>query len=182
MGSWNMQEHWDSDLFWSGDGRICRVFPPLCVLYKSTHICHFFYCTQELHFLRRIFWAHSKSSNFEHLKVTRFSRKIPIPLLHPTTYCYSTDAMPKLEKRGSGKYIYMYIYILHSPIPIWINTIYNVCWPANLQIDQLHGWSIQLDDPNSFSTEICVQIFPFFPVSGHVNKTWYTNNQGADRF
>jgi len=33
---------------------ICRIFLPLCVLYKSTHICHFFYCTQELHFLRRI--------------------------------------------------------------------------------------------------------------------------------
>ena len=36
MGSWNMQKHWDSDLFWCGDGRICAGFPPLCVLYKST--------------------------------------------------------------------------------------------------------------------------------------------------
>jgi len=24
-----MQEHWDSDLFCFGDGRICGVFPPL---------------------------------------------------------------------------------------------------------------------------------------------------------
>ena len=24
MVSWNMQEHWDSDLFWFGDGRICH--------------------------------------------------------------------------------------------------------------------------------------------------------------
>jgi len=32
MGSWNMQEHWDSDIFWLGDGRICEGFSPLCVL------------------------------------------------------------------------------------------------------------------------------------------------------
>jgi len=31
MGSWNMQEHWDSDQFCFGDGRICGVFPPLFV-------------------------------------------------------------------------------------------------------------------------------------------------------
>jgi len=29
MSSWNMQEHWDSDLFWFGDGRIRGDFPPL---------------------------------------------------------------------------------------------------------------------------------------------------------
>jgi len=29
MGSWNMQEHWDSDLFCFGDGQICGGFPPL---------------------------------------------------------------------------------------------------------------------------------------------------------
>ena len=29
MSSWNMQVHWDSDLFWFGDGRICGIFPPL---------------------------------------------------------------------------------------------------------------------------------------------------------
>ena len=46
IGSWNMQEHLDSDQFWFGDGRICRVFPPLCVLYKSTQTCHLFYCTR----------------------------------------------------------------------------------------------------------------------------------------
>ena len=32
MGSWNMQEYWDSDIFWFCDSQICRVFPPLCVL------------------------------------------------------------------------------------------------------------------------------------------------------
>jgi len=58
MGSWNMQESWNSDLIWSGDGWICGGFLPLCVLYKSTQTCHFFYCTKELHFFRRIFWAH----------------------------------------------------------------------------------------------------------------------------
>jgi len=26
---WIMQEHWDSDLFCFGDGRICGIFPPL---------------------------------------------------------------------------------------------------------------------------------------------------------
>ena len=41
MGSWNMQEHWNSDLFWSGDGRICAGFPPLCVLYESTQTATF---------------------------------------------------------------------------------------------------------------------------------------------
>ena len=45
IGSWNMQEHWDSVLFWFGDGRICAVFPPLCVGYKSTWTCHFSNCT-----------------------------------------------------------------------------------------------------------------------------------------
>ena len=29
MDSWNMQEHWDSDLFRFGDGRICGGFPSL---------------------------------------------------------------------------------------------------------------------------------------------------------
>jgi len=29
MSSWNMQEHWDSDLFCFGGGRICGVFPQL---------------------------------------------------------------------------------------------------------------------------------------------------------
>jgi len=30
-GSWNMQEKWDSELFWFDDGRICGGFPPISV-------------------------------------------------------------------------------------------------------------------------------------------------------
>jgi len=37
-----------------------------------------------MHFLRSIFWAHEKFSNFRYLKVTRFSQNPPIPLLHRT--------------------------------------------------------------------------------------------------
>jgi len=29
ISSWIMQEHWDSDLFCFGDGRICGICPPL---------------------------------------------------------------------------------------------------------------------------------------------------------
>jgi len=43
MGSWNMQEQWDLDLsFWFGDGRICGVSSPLCVLAPRTQTCLFF--------------------------------------------------------------------------------------------------------------------------------------------
>ena len=28
----NMQEYWDSDIFWFDDSRICGGFPPLCIL------------------------------------------------------------------------------------------------------------------------------------------------------
>ena len=44
---------------------------------------HLFNCTYELHFLRRIFWAHKKSGNSGSLKVTRFWWNPPVPLLHP---------------------------------------------------------------------------------------------------
>jgi len=64
--SWalGIQGHWDLDLFWFGDGRICAVFQPLCDLYKSTQTRHFFYCTCELHFFRRIFWGYQKPDPF----------------------------------------------------------------------------------------------------------------------
>jgi len=29
ISSWIIQEHWDSDMFYFGDGRICEIFPPL---------------------------------------------------------------------------------------------------------------------------------------------------------
>ena len=53
------------------------------VFYKSARTCHFLYCTWELHFFRRIFWAQHKSGHFVRLKVTRFLWNPPIPLLHP---------------------------------------------------------------------------------------------------
>jgi len=45
MSSWDMQENWDSDIFWLGDGRNCEEFPPLCVLAPRIETCHFFYGT-----------------------------------------------------------------------------------------------------------------------------------------
>ena len=32
MGSWNMLEYLDLDIFWLGDGRICKGFSQLCSL------------------------------------------------------------------------------------------------------------------------------------------------------
>ena len=55
MGPWNMQEYWDSDLFWLGDSRIYKGVSPLCVLAPRISNRHFFNCTYEMHFLRRIF-------------------------------------------------------------------------------------------------------------------------------
>jgi len=66
MGCWNIQENLDSDLFWAGDGRSCGGFPPFCILAPQT--CQLL----ELHFLRRIFYANSKSGNFGSQKVARF--------------------------------------------------------------------------------------------------------------
>ena len=35
MGYWNMQEHYDLNLFWADDGRSCRDFPTLvsCIIH-----------------------------------------------------------------------------------------------------------------------------------------------------
>ena len=77
MGSWNMQEHLESDLFWFGDGQICGGFPPLCFF-----VCLFGFA----------FWRHgtrlatfliAPSGNSGSLKVTRFLWNPSIPLLHP---------------------------------------------------------------------------------------------------
>ena len=51
---WNIQENLDSDLFWAG--RFFGGFP-FCILAPRNQTCHFFDCTYELHFLRRIFCA-----------------------------------------------------------------------------------------------------------------------------
>ena len=50
IGSSNMKEYWDSELFCVSDGRICGVFRHFCDLYNSAQTCHFFYCTSELLF------------------------------------------------------------------------------------------------------------------------------------
>jgi len=59
----------------------------------------------ELHFLRRICWAHEKSGNFVRSKITRFSWNPLIPLLHPTIYHLASDPIPrilKIEMPGVG--------------------------------------------------------------------------------
>jgi hypothetical protein len=56
------KKHWDSDIFWLGDGRICEGFSPNCVLAPWIWTRHFFYCTYQLHFLSRIFETNEKSS------------------------------------------------------------------------------------------------------------------------
>jgi len=125
ISSWNIQEHWDSDLFCLGCGRICGGFPPLCVLYKSARTCHFFYCTPELHFLRRIFWAHQKSGNLLRSKVTRFSWNPLIPLLHHNKCtqdgmtslwgCISRTMAPWLDRvEGKRVYMYRYSYVIYA--------------------------------------------------------------------
>jgi len=55
MGCWNVQENLESDLFWADDGRFCGDSPPFCILAPRIQTCQLFYCTKELHFLRRIF-------------------------------------------------------------------------------------------------------------------------------
>ena len=47
MGSWNMQEHWDSDLLSLVTAESVGFFRHFCVLHKSAWTCHFFYCTRE---------------------------------------------------------------------------------------------------------------------------------------
>ena len=44
MGSWNIQEYLDSNIFWTCDGPFCWNFPPFCV-FDRMQICNFFYCT-----------------------------------------------------------------------------------------------------------------------------------------
>ena len=86
MGTWNMQDHWDSDLFWFGDSRMCVGFVLLCVVTPRNQTCHLFNCTQELHLLRHIFWAHQKSGNFGFQKVVRFSWNPSSQLSHPMNW------------------------------------------------------------------------------------------------
>jgi len=92
-GCWNVQENLDSEIFWAGDGRFCGNFPPFCVLAPRDHTCQLCYCTKELHFLRRIFWANKKSGNFGPQKFAMFLWNPPIPFLHlPIVWleCYPT--------------------------------------------------------------------------------------------
>ena len=56
MGSWNMQEHWDSDLFCFGVGRICGSFPPLFQFVQNHCDPDFPLCL--LHLRTTIFEAH----------------------------------------------------------------------------------------------------------------------------
>jgi len=42
MGCWNIQANLDSDLFWAGDGRFCRNFPPFLYTTAQKH------CTWQL--------------------------------------------------------------------------------------------------------------------------------------
>jgi len=98
VNRWNIQENLDLDLFWTVDGRFCEGFPPFDMLAPRNQTCHFFYCTEEVHFLRRIFWDHYKSGNFGSWKVTRFSWNRPIPLLPPIPLLH-----PRLDHETHSK-------------------------------------------------------------------------------
>jgi len=80
MDSWNMQEHLDSNIFWSGDGQSVGV----SAIFRFTRMqtCHCFLFHLIIAFLRRIFSANHKAGNFESREVTRSLWKPPIPLLH----------------------------------------------------------------------------------------------------
>ena len=82
LGSWNIQEYLDSNLFWAGDGRFCGGFPPFCVFETRIQACHVFNCIRCTAFLETHLFSQSKSGNFGSRKVTRFSWNPPIPLSH----------------------------------------------------------------------------------------------------
>jgi len=90
---WNFQENLDSDLFWAGDGRFWGGFPLFGILAPRIQTFPFFYCAQELQFLRRIFWACKKLDNSGSRKVTRFSWNSPVPLLHSKGWLVSQGAI-----------------------------------------------------------------------------------------
>jgi len=46
MGTWNIQDNLDSDLFWAGDGRFIGGFPPFCVFETRIQTCHYLDCTE----------------------------------------------------------------------------------------------------------------------------------------
>ena len=94
MGSWIMQEHWDLDLFWFGDGRICGGFPPVCVLSKVPRLAVFSIapknCVLESYLLSTSkIWQLWVPKSFN-LKVL-MECPTCIPLLHPNTLNYCTD-------------------------------------------------------------------------------------------
>jgi len=68
MGSWNMQQHRDSDLFCFGGGRICGVFPPL-LRFGAEHP-HL-----------PLFLLHIRTASFEPIKNLAILWGFP-PLLH----------------------------------------------------------------------------------------------------
>jgi len=94
MGFWYMQENLNSDPFWAGDGQFCGGFLRFGILAPRDQTYQVFqkpgfsktwgdqtyqvfqkpgtisYCTQELHFLRRI--SNKNLGNFGPRKVTRF--------------------------------------------------------------------------------------------------------------
>ena len=86
MGSSNMQEHWDLDLFCFSGGRICGFFPPLLRFGAECPDLPPFV----LHLRTAFFEAHllspSKIWQLWTLKSYRFWWKPPIALLHPKSW------------------------------------------------------------------------------------------------
>jgi len=84
MGSWNMQQHRDSDLFCFGGGRICGVFPPL-LRFGAEHP-HL-----------PLFLLHIRTASFEPIKNLAIldAQKIQVFDGNPLYHCYNLIYMKK---------------------------------------------------------------------------------------
>jgi len=94
IGSCNMQEYLDLNIFWSGEGRFCDSFPPFCVFARHVVKLAIFLiaysncCLNCIHSdASRVWWriwVNTQSSNFDSRKVEFFLRNPLITLLHPS--------------------------------------------------------------------------------------------------
>jgi len=115
-GSWNMQEHWDLDIFWFNDGRICGVFPPLCVFSLGNRLASFLIAPKNCIFWGASFELTKKPCNFVPQRVSRFSLTL---LYHCYTIIYTC-----IHTHTQGWVIfdiYMYVYIcIHTDTLVYI--------------------------------------------------------------
>jgi len=123
MGSWNLQKHLDSNLFWPGDGRFCWDFPPFAFLRRGCGLASFQVCM--------------------HLRTAFLDSGV-----HVENYKKSATLNPKklqsLHHDGTLKYYGYTIQVMAEPLSFFLG------WQIPNLVTGLHGgWPRQPSSPQN---------------------------------